>query len=219
LSMVNYLVASGSKREAWLFYGVAHGGEHVMKEHLASIAAEHENIHLHICYSAARDTDRLGVDYDHAERVSVDLFKRLLPSNNYDFYTCGPAPMMDQITRELEKWGVPEHRIHFEAFGAATVKRVSKDLIPSASGPPIQVEFARSGNTLLWDNSFTSLLEFAEASGLAMDSGCRAGNCGACVTAVRSGNVQYLNPPGATVDEGSCLTCISVPKGNLVLDA
>ncbi|MFT5392246.1 MAG: ferredoxin-NADP reductase [Gammaproteobacteria bacterium] len=219
LSMVNYLVASGSKREAWLFYGVAHGGEHVMKEHLASIAAEHENIHLHICYSAPRDTDRLGVDYDHAERVSVDLFKRLLPSNNYDFYTCGPAPMMDQITHELEKWGVPEDRIHFEAFGAATVKRVSKDVAPSASGPPIEVEFARSGNTLVWDNSSSSLLEFAEASGIAMDSGCRAGNCGACVTAVRSGNVQYLNPPGATVDEGSCLTCISVPKGNLVLDA
>ena len=151
--------------------------------------------------------------------MSVDLFRRLLPSNNYDFYTCGPAPMMDQITHDLEKWGVPKSRIHFEAFGAATVKRVSKEVGPAQSGEPVQVEFARSGNTLVWDNSATSLLDFAEASGISMDSGCRAGNCGSCITAIRSGSVEYLSEPGAPVEDGSCLTCISVPRGNLVLDA
>lgn len=219
LSMLNYIVASGSKRETWFFYGVTHGGEHAMKEHLATIAAEHDNVKLHICYSRPRPYDRQGIDYDHAERVSVDLFKRLLPSNNYDFYTCGPAPMMDQITGDLTDWGIPKNRIHFEAFGAATVKRVGKDITPAANAPPMQVEFARTGNTLVWDNSSTSLLEFAEASGIPMDSGCRAGNCGACLTAIRSGTVEYLSEPGAVVEDGSCLTCISVPKGHLVLDA
>lgn len=219
LSMLNYITASGSKRETWFFYGITHGGEHAMKAYLQSIAAEHENVRMHICYSSPRDTDIKGTDYDHAERVSVDLFKRLLPSNNYDFFTCGPAPMMDQITNDLRDWGVPASKIHYEAFGAATVKRVGKDVAPTVSGDPIQVEFARSGNTLVWDNSAVSLLDFAEASGIPMDSGCRAGSCGSCMTAVRSGNVDYLSEPGAAIEEGSCLTCISVPKGNLVLDA
>ncbi len=219
LSMLNYITASGSKRETWFFYGVTHSGEHAMKQYLRGLATENENIRLHICYSNPKKGDVQGEDYDHAERVSVDLFKRLLPSNNYDFYTCGPAPMMDQITKDLGSWGVPSSRIHYEAFGAATVKRVSKDVAPTVSGDPIEVEFARSGNTLVWDSSATSLLELAEASGIPMDSGCRAGSCGSCMTAIRSGSVDYLSEPGALIEDGSCLTCISVPKGNLVLDA
>ena len=127
--------------------------------------------------------------------------------------------MMDQITTDRANWGVPSNRIHYEAFGAATVKRVSKDIVPAESGAPIKIEFSRSGETMEWDNSSNSLLDFAEASGIPMESGCRAGNCGSCATAVRSGAVEYVNEPGAAVEEGSCLMCISVPKGNLVLDA
>jgi len=52
-----------------------------------------------------------------------------------------------------------------------------------------------------------------------MPSGCRAGNCGTCQIAVRQGEVNYTSEHDVDVEEGSCLTCISVPKGNLVLDA
>jgi ferredoxin len=62
-------------------------------------------------------------------------------------------------------------------------------------------------------------LEFAEAAGIAMPSGCRAGSCGECLTAVRGGNVITVKQPGIPVSAGHCLTCISVPAGDLVLDA
>ena len=218
LSMLNYITATGSTRETWFLYGVTDGLQHVQREYLQQVATEHENVRTHICYSQPLESDVQGRDYDHKEWVTVDLLKRLLPSNNYDFFICGPAAMMDSLTHDLRAWGVPKSKIHFEAFGAATVKRVSKD-VNTPSGASVEVEFARTGNTLIWDGSASSLLEFAEASGIPMESGCRAGNCGSCLTAIRSGSVEYLNEPGAPVEEGTCLTCIAIPKGNMVLDA
>ncbi len=82
----------------------------------------------------------------------------------------------------------------------------------------LQVTFTRSNRTLVWPGA-GSLLEFAEANGIQIDSGCRAGNCGTCVTAIRDGQVEYLSPPGAEIEKGSCLACIAMPKSALSVDA
>ncbi|MCA9174025.1 MAG: 2Fe-2S iron-sulfur cluster binding domain-containing protein, partial [Planctomycetales bacterium] len=76
-----------------------------------------------------------------------------------------------------------------------------------------------SGKALVWDGSCSSLLELAESQGISLDSGCLAGSCGTCRLAVKSGTVAY--PPGSQVDveEGSCLACVAVPQGDLIVDA
>jgi ferredoxin len=83
----------------------------------------------------------------------------------------------------------------------------------------IEVEFVRAGKTLKWDTAAESLLDFAEENGIVIDSGCRAGNCDTCITAIKAGEVTYINEPGDPPEAGSCLTCIAVPKANLTLDA
>ncbi len=221
LSMLNAVVKSGSRRETWLFLGVRNGKEYIFKEHLERIAAENENVRLHVCYSDPEEGDVEGGDHCHAGWVGVDLFKQLLPSSNYDFYICGPGPMMDAITQQLAKWGVPEASVHFESFGRASVKK--KGAAPGEpeveAGPGIEVTFAKSDKTLPWDPSIGSLLDFALSNGVVINSGCQAGNCGTCLTAVKEGEVDYLQEPGAIPEEGSCLTCISVPKADLTLEA
>ena len=52
-----------------------------------------------------------------------------------------------------------------------------------------------------------------------IESGCRAGSCGVCSVAIKSGSVDYVKEPDAPPEGGSCLTCICRPKGDLVLDA
>jgi ferredoxin-NADP reductase len=219
ISMLNYITELGSTRETHFFYGVRNSTEHVMKDWLKAKANEHENIHLHVCYSNPLPDDEEGEDYQYQERVSVDLFKQVLPSSNYDYCICGPAPLMDSVTADLKTWGVPESKVHFEAFGPASVKRVAKSVDESVTFLGVEITFARSGKTLAWDGTSPSLLEFAEANGIAMDSGCRAGNCGTCVTAIRSGEVEYLTEPGSAVENGTCLACISIPKTALSIDA
>lgn len=215
LSMLNYIVESGSKQEVWFFYGVRNGNEHAMKGHLERIDRENENVHLHVCYSAPDEGEELGKDFQYQGRVSVDLFKQLLPSNNYDYYFCGPPPMMNSLAEGLAEWNVPESSIHFEAFGAASVKK-KKTTTEKVS---YDIKFARSGKTLNWNGESDSILEFAEDNDIEMSFGCRAGNCGSCSTAIKEGDVELVQEAGADCESGSCLTCVSIPKSNLVLDA
>ncbi|NND82200.1 MAG: 2Fe-2S iron-sulfur cluster binding domain-containing protein [Gammaproteobacteria bacterium] len=223
LSMVNSMVDAGYNKETWFFYGVRNRGEHAMKEHLRQLDEAHDWLHMHVCYSAPGEDDVKGEDFQNEGRVSVELFKELLPSNNYDFYMCGPPPMMQSVVADLEAWGVPEERIHFEAFGPASVKGVKQgheaDEPKKDSSETFTVEFAKSGQTLQWTGEFDSILEFAEEHDVAIDFGCRAGNCGSCLTAIKDGAVELVQEIGADCEKGSCLACVSIPKTHIVLDA
>jgi ferredoxin len=81
------------------------------------------------------------------------------------------------------------------------------------------VRFERSGRAATWDGSFASILEFGEAAGVKMPSGCRAGSCGECMLAILGGDIATVKQPGIPVPPDHCLACISVPQGELVLDA
>ena len=170
---------------------------------------------------ATDGADVQGRDYQHGERVSVDLLKRLLPSNNYEFYICGPPPMMTALVEGLEAWGVPSADVRYEAFGPATVKRSTQatKVLTMHLAAQTTVTFSKSGKTCVWGKDVESLLELAEQNDVLMDAGCRVGNCNTCLTAIKQGEVAYLRDPDSTPENGSCLTCISIPKGNLVLDA
>ncbi|MEK9629932.1 MAG: 2Fe-2S iron-sulfur cluster-binding protein [Nitrospinota bacterium] len=218
LSMLNALVEIESQREIWFFLGVRNKKEHVMKEHLENVAKENNNVNLKIFYSSPEESDVKGTDYDVEGRVTVENFKPFLPSSNYDFYICAPPPMVKDLRADLASWGVPKANIHFEAFGPATVKKCKTDS-DKEQAPKIDIRFTKSGKILAWNPSATSLLEFAEKNGIPLDSGCRAGNCGTCLTAIKNGEVTYVGEPGSPPEEGSCLACIAVPKGNLTLDA
>ena len=221
LSMANAIAASGSKREVYFFFGVRNVREHIHKAELEKLAADNDNIHLHIAYSKPSEKDVKGKDYQHEGRVGIELLKEILPSNNFEYFLCGSGAFMKSLTDGLEAWGVPDKDVHFEAFGPATVKK--KTVVPSPSETvhlaKINVTFARSNKTVRWEPSLENLLEFAKAQGVKIDSGCCAGSCGSCGVAIKSGDVDYLKKPDATPETGSCFTCVCRPKNDLVLDA
>ena len=130
LCMANAIAAGGSQREAYFFFGVRSGQEHIHKEELQKLAAEHENIHLHVCYSKPDAQDVKDRDYQHTGRVNIELLKEVLPANNFEYYLCGNGAFMKSLTDGLEVWGVPEKDVYFEAFGPATVKK--KAAVPTA---------------------------------------------------------------------------------------
>lgn len=219
LSMANAILETGSKRDIWFFFGARNGNEFIQRDHLLKLAVEHENFHLHTCFSKPRPEDQLGRDYQHAGRVTVQLMKELLPSNNFEYYLCGPGAFMKSITDDLAAWGVPDSAVFYEAFGPATVKKTAPKAAVDVTAPTMQVTFSRSGKVSAWNPQHSSLLDLADELGIKIESGCRAGNCGSCLVAIKSGNVDYVSEYGANSEEGSCLTCICKPKSDLVLDA
>ena len=221
LSMAKAVAASGSKREVWFFYGVRNRSEHMLKGEIQTLAETNENIRLHVCYSQPGPDDVKGRDYHHASRVTPELLKQLLPSNNYEYFLCGAGPFMQSINEGLEAWGVPEKSIHYEAFGPATVKKKEP---PRTAGETAMlskfvVTFAKSGKTCNWNPTAENLLQLAQQNDVRVDSGCCTGGCGSCVVAVKSGQFKHSKEPDNPPEAGSCLTCIARPTGDLVLDA
>jgi len=223
LSMVNWCFAEQPGREVWLFYGARFEQELMARSHLEALAAMHPNFHLHVCFSDTSPNTSLTNPYQRHGRIDIDLLRRLLPLKPFHFYLCGPTPMLASLVPALEDWGVPDARIHFEAFGPASVKRKSAALATPAPAPEgdtasATVSFAKSGQQVAWQPGSGNLLDFAEAHGIAVNSGCRSGSCGGCQTKIRKGEVRYREAPDFDPEPGTCLLCVSTPKSNLILE-
>lgn len=226
LSMLAAIVNSKAERDVWLFYGCRNRRDHALREQIDELNQQHDRTRIVVCYSQPLAEDQRGPDYEFAERISVALMKRVLDSNNYDFYICGPPPMMSSVLADLKEWGVPKDRIFSEAFGPASGKALGAvkkekpagDKAAAAVAGP-KVKFERSDKQIDWDESFATLLDCAEGNDISIESGCRAGSCGSCVVAIKSGNVASATGEEYETEEGTCLTCVSIPEGDLVLDA
>ena len=217
LAMLNGIVQHGRERETWVFYGVRDHRDHIQQQHLEEIAARYPFIHLHVSYSrpVRANGDTFGTAH-HVGRVTVELLQELLPASYYDYYLCGPGAMMESLAAGLRAWGVPDDRIHSEAFGPAAIRATAEPGGRRDCGA--QVTFARSQVTTVWSRCDSPLLELAEDNGISIPFGCRAGSCGTCVTKVLAGDVSYLHEPGAPLAEGEILTCVAVPETEVVLD-
>jgi ferredoxin-NADP reductase len=217
VSMLESIVHAGGHREVYALFGFRNSREHPFKPYLERLAQSHPRLHLHVSYSAPREADVLYKDYNHRGRLTIERIRELLPSSNFRFYVCGPGPLMESLVPALWAWGVPESHVHFEAFGPASVQSASRS--QQRGAVTCEVRFARSDRVAMWDGSFASLLEFGESLGIAIPSGCRAGSCGECMTAIRSGQAAPLKRPGVPLPPDHCLACISVPTEAITLDA
>jgi uncharacterized protein len=216
LSMLKTLAAHNSRSEVWFCYGTRDSREDALRGEMDSAVAALPSGHLVVCHSKPRPDEVEGRDYHAAERVSVDVLKRYLPHNRYDFYFCGPGPMMESCYHGLIDWGVPEKRVHFEAFGPSSLKNKS---LPKGVASSAKIVFRKSKKTAQWDGSKPSILEFAESQGLHPKYGCRSGACATCKVRLRKGEVVYTSQPAADPGAGRCLICCSLPKGDLEIDA
>ena len=218
LSMFKWLAQSGSSRETWLFYAVRNSHDIALREEVREVVARNNNFHAVVLFSAPTEHCIEGTDYDRTGFLDVEVLKTYLKSSNYEFYICGPPPMMEKVVANLADWGVPDTDIHFEAFGPASVKKVQKP-DQDAPGEGYKVEFVRSGKSLVWTKAAGTLLELADAHGIRINCGCRAGNCSTCTTAVIRGKVAYVTRPAVKPAQGSALLCIGEPEGDIALDA
>jgi len=157
-----------------------------------------------------------GVDYDAIGRIDMSLLSRHLPFNDYDFYVCGPPQFTQSLYDGLRGHNIADQRIHSEAFGPSSLKRmpdagVAAPIRRPPSTKPVPVAFMGSLKEARWTPEAGTLLELAEARGLEPEFSCREGNCGTCRTKLTKGAVTYIKQPTAAIAEGEVLLCCSVP--------
>jgi hypothetical protein len=221
MSMLRWILVEQPGRPTHLYYGVRNAQDLAFGSVLKELAATHPQFHLNVVYGRPGPGDAIGRDFHHAGHIDLELLKRTLPHGRHQFYVCGPPPMMESLVPALAEWGVPEQDIHFEAFGPASVKTGRAAHREAVSGPDasFEIDFQRSGRTLVWEGQDETLLDFAERHAVAVDSGCRSGGCGSCETRLVSGTVRYAQAPDHDVAPGHCLLCVGTPTSSLVLEA
>lgn len=226
IAMLEQLVSDeshcGPGRAIWFIHGARNGEEHAFADHVRALTARAHGVTTHIAYSAPAENDVPGRTYDHAGRVDVGLLKSLLPFDDYDFYVCGPTAFMTAIYEDLRSLNVAADRIHYEFFGPAAKlgeTAVDSGAIPAdAPSEPVPVHFVDAGIETTWDRSRGTLLDLAEAEGLAPPYSCRSGICQTCATPV-DGDVIYAEAPMTAPPEGQALICCAYPRADESGDA
>ncbi len=226
LAMLHALAGEASPREIWWLYGARNRDDHPFAEETLNLIKSLPSAKSYVEYSRPGLEDRVGIDFDAAGRIGTEVLQKIGVPHDADFYLCGPAAFMDELTAGLKAWGVADDRVHSEIFGPS--KAITPGIAdaphaaphapvgPAGIGP--QISFARSGLNARWDPKFGSLLDFAEACEVPVRWSCRTGVCHMCESGLVSGSVKYQPDPLDPPAQGNLLLCCSQPAGDIVLD-
>jgi ferredoxin-NADP reductase/MOSC domain-containing protein YiiM/ferredoxin len=226
LAMLHALAAEASMRDVWWLHGTRNGREHAFAAEVRELLGRLAHHQSHVCYSTPDPGDRAEVDFDSTGHLDLPLIRQLNLPQDGDFYLCGPAAFMSDLTIGLRALGVAPDRIHTELFGArpsltpgiAAAPKRSAHVPAGAPGPGPMVSFARSGLNVCWGPSYASLLELAEACDVPVRWSCRTGVCHNCESGLVAGDVSYRPDPLDAPAEANVLICCSQPRGDVVID-
>lgn len=148
--------------------------------------------------------------YDSDESVRCKIYPVMAaqPIGTH-VYICGPESLILAVQSAAEELGWPASAIHFEVFSAP------------APGKPFIAELKRSGKLLEIAHD-ESLLDALEAAEVDIQSSCRGGVCGRCITPLLEGQAdhrdQFLSDDEKTRQD-CVMPCVSRAKHDkLVLD-
>lgn len=137
-----------------------------------------------------------------------------LPSSNTEFFTCGPAPMMDVVVSTLSSIGIDNAKVHKESFTTSD----KKEAVETSNSDEI---IARSVTLIYDDEEFKitvapdeTILERGLDDDIDLPFSCQSGLCTACRGKCVSGKVKMDEDEGlseAEIEEGFVLPCVSHP--------
>jgi nitric oxide dioxygenase len=117
LSMLKSLAHADVQTLVHFIHGARNSHVHAFAEETRHIAAQRPNLSLHFRYDAPLEDDLHQRRCDSVGMIDVGWLRQILPSNDAEFYFCGPKAFMAGLYRGLKNWGVDDSRLHFEFFG------------------------------------------------------------------------------------------------------
>lgn len=222
LAMAHALVSGAERgehqRDVFFIHGARDRRHHAFREEVQALAERYSRLHLHFVYSRPASPAEIEEPRYRRGRIDIAMLKRLLPLDDYEYYICGPTGLTTALYEGLRELQIPEVRIHYEAFGPATVAVSEQPM--AADADPVTVRFEKSGLEVQWEPTKGSLLELAESEGIDAPFACRNGSCGTCATRKQQGQVRYPSALIARDAGDEVLLCSAIPESgaDLVLD-
>ncbi len=207
MSMLRQLVAEGAHTEVAFLHFARTPRDLIFREELEQIARRLPHVRLLLCVEQP-DESWTGA----SGRFCHDLLDQIAPDfRECETYLCGPSGFMQCVMQTLERAGADLSRLRYERFNADFDAGAVLDQAQ-------EVRFLRSGAHSLSNHAHT-ILEQAERLGLAVESGCRAGNCGTCRCKKMRGVVVDVTTGRASRDgEEFIYPCVSLARGTVEVD-
>jgi ferredoxin-NADP reductase len=214
LSMLRHALHAEPRRAVTLIYSAQQEDGLAFRDELKALARRHPQFCL--IFAVTRGAPSPGI---FPGRIDETLIQTMAPHvASAISLICGPQAMIDATSALLARLGVPAAQIRSEVFQAAVAASAGKAPAP-ADTHAHQMQCARSGATVQVAAGQT-LLEAAEAGGVAIDSICRSGVCGTCRTRVIDGDVpcESAGLDDADREDGYVLACVARPRSDCTVE-
>ncbi len=144
----------------------------------------------------------------------------------YEYFICGPGPMMEVIKNGLMGISIPAERIHIEYFTAPTSRKTEEEVAALSTSTSddfsgtAEITLHVYGKThVITCDKNTTVLNAAMKQGIDPPYSCTVGVCTTCRAKVHSGSVHMMEREGLSdkeISDGFVLTCQSVPRSNKI---
>ncbi|WDQ15752.1 FAD-binding oxidoreductase [Rhodopirellula sp. P2] len=234
LSMMFQSLNERADREVNLFYQVRDAIDAPFLTPIREIAKMLEatsGVRVHLWFSRPEAGD---IEPGNAVgRLSAEQIVDRLGHHRGEYLICGPDVFMNAIADGLIERGAAADRVMFESFGGKS-KSAGALAVPACApgadeagvdGPGADesvgwsVTFQTSEKSAAFEAGMEGLLDVAESLDVEVDSGCRSGDCGACVCRLVSGKVTYAESPECDLEDGEVVLCVAKPVSEVVIDA
>ncbi|MEV7890864.1 FAD-dependent oxidoreductase [Streptomyces sp. NPDC002817] len=162
---------------------------------------------------------------DRQRRIGFDeLLPHAGPTTRV--HLCGPAPMMQDLIGCLAELGVPREAVHTEAFVSGRSKETRREKAHAIAVAAVAAGVTKfmidtvDGTPAFPCSPGQSVLDAANAVGVALPQSCGEGACGTCRVRVLSGAYESDDRGMFSVDElaaGWRLACQTLPTEDLVI--
>jgi ferredoxin-NADP reductase len=202
LSMLRTLCDEGHAGEIVFMHYARTTADWLYRSEVETLARRHRNIR--VAYAATREGDG---------HVSADAIRGLLRAGGIEdahAAVCGPPALIDAVNAIWTGLHGGCDRVLSETFSAP-------DLTARGAAAQGTLRLLRSDRTVAIGDG--TLLEQAEAAGLAPEFGCRMGICHTCTCRKAAGAVRNVLTGEVSVEEDEDIQlCVSVAAGDVALN-
>jgi vanillate O-demethylase ferredoxin subunit len=158
------------------------------------------NVHLHFD------------DEPHEQKLDLAAVLRAAGPHEH-LYVCGPKGFLEAVRACAADNGWAADRVHYEYFGGADLHSTADrhfEVVINSTGRVIKVE------------AHQTVVEALEENGVSIDTACRQGACGTCLTRVLEGEIDhkdfFLTPEEQAENNQFTPCCSRAKSARLVLD-
>ncbi len=216
LSIIRYTLQTEEWVNFYLFYSNKTPKDVMFLEEIEKLRDEYpKNFFPHLFYTQHKLEDWLFEGRLNAHKFEL-ILNQLVDINEVDeAMVCGPNEMIQEISNEILKAGIPKKHIHFELF---TIDSNPLDILPEELDSPdevqVMVELDGEVSEAIW-NREKNLIDSLLDAGIDAPYSCKGGICSSCMCKLEEGEVvlgENFILTDSDIEEGMILACISRPK-------